>query len=112
MGTKKGRNTTGQMVKVMVKFVLRLCIGEITPLVSCYLVCLPLVKAKKKRMGKPPSKCRDTRHEVEEVEMWELPKHSVHKGWYAVTSYRNDCYKYFFLSWGLIFFGLNCGDVG
>ncbi|XP_057876623.1 uncharacterized protein LOC131081459 [Melospiza georgiana] len=43
-------------------------------------VCPPLVKAKKKRMGKPPSKGRDTRHEVEEAEMWELPKHSVHKG--------------------------------
>ncbi|XP_064559436.1 uncharacterized protein LOC135443133 [Zonotrichia leucophrys gambelii] len=43
-------------------------------------VCPPLVKAKKKRLGKPPSKGRDTRHEVEEVEVWELPKHSVHKG--------------------------------
>ncbi|XP_068060264.1 uncharacterized protein [Anomalospiza imberbis] len=43
-------------------------------------VCPPLVKPKKKRMGKPPSKRRDTRHEVEEVEMWELPKHSIHKG--------------------------------
>ncbi|XP_041263660.1 uncharacterized protein LOC121337579 [Onychostruthus taczanowskii] len=43
-------------------------------------VCPPLVKLKKKRMGKPPSKHRDTRHEVEEVEMWELPKHSIHKG--------------------------------
>ncbi|XP_058687054.1 uncharacterized protein LOC131575485 [Poecile atricapillus] len=43
-------------------------------------VCPPLIKPKKKRMGKPPSKRRDMRHEVEEVEMWELPKHSVHKG--------------------------------
>ncbi|XP_050826965.1 uncharacterized protein LOC103813179 [Serinus canaria] len=80
-GTKKGgRNTTDQLMKVMVKFALRLYIEEITPFVSCYSVCPPLVKAKKKRMGKPPSKHRDTRHEVEEVEMWELPKHCVHKG--------------------------------
>ncbi|XP_066048688.1 uncharacterized protein [Chamaea fasciata] len=43
-------------------------------------VCPPLVKPKKKRMGKPRSKRRAMRHEVEEVEMWELPKHSVHKG--------------------------------
>ncbi|RLW11427.1 hypothetical protein DV515_00001764 [Chloebia gouldiae] len=43
-------------------------------------VCSTLVKPKKKRMGKPPSKFRDTRHEVEDVEMWELPKHSIHKG--------------------------------
>ncbi|XP_005041327.1 PREDICTED: uncharacterized protein LOC101813094 isoform X2 [Ficedula albicollis] len=42
--------------------------------------CPPLVRPKKRRMCKPPSKRRDTRHEVEEVEMWELPKHSVHKG--------------------------------
>ncbi|XP_068008850.1 uncharacterized protein [Melanerpes formicivorus] len=40
--------------------------------------CPPLVKPKKKRIGKPLSKCRDTRHEVEEV-VWEVPK-SVHKG--------------------------------
>ncbi|KAJ7413944.1 hypothetical protein WISP_87397 [Willisornis vidua] len=41
--------------------------------------CPPLVKPKKKRIGKPPSKRRDTRHEVEE-EVWEMPKHSVHRG--------------------------------
>ncbi|XP_054241088.1 uncharacterized protein LOC128970093 [Indicator indicator] len=39
--------------------------------------CPPLVKLKKKRIGKPLSKCRDTRHEVEE-EVWEMPR-SVHK---------------------------------
>lgn len=99
MGTKKGvrkRNTTDQLVKIKVKFALRLCIGEIMPFVSCYLVCLPLVKSKKRRMCKPPSKCRDMNHEMEEVEMWELPKHSVHKGWYTVPSYKNDPSKYFF----------------
>ncbi|XP_014745113.1 PREDICTED: uncharacterized protein LOC106861326 [Sturnus vulgaris] len=99
MGTKKGgrkRNTTDQLVKVKVKFALRLCIGEIMPFVSCYLVCLPLVKLKKRRMCKPPSKRRDTRHEVEEVEMWDLPKHSVHKGLYTVPSYKNDFSKHFF----------------
>ncbi|XP_005041325.1 PREDICTED: uncharacterized protein LOC101813094 isoform X1 [Ficedula albicollis] len=58
--------------------------------------CPPLVRPKKRRMCKPPSKRRDTRHEVEEVEMWELPKHSVHKGWYTVLSYKNDCSKHFF----------------
>ncbi|XP_076188219.1 uncharacterized protein LOC143157284 [Aptenodytes patagonicus] len=42
--------------------------------------CPPLVKPKKKRIGKPPSKRRDTRCEVEEVEVWEMPKSSVHKG--------------------------------
>ncbi|XP_064025859.1 uncharacterized protein LOC135189427 isoform X2 [Pogoniulus pusillus] len=39
--------------------------------------CPPLVKPKKKRIGKSLSKCRDTRHEVEEV--WEMPR-SVRKG--------------------------------
>ncbi|XP_062361483.1 uncharacterized protein LOC134051605 [Cinclus cinclus] len=43
-------------------------------------VCPVLVIPKKRRMCKPPSKHRDTRYEVEEMEMWELPKHSVHKG--------------------------------
>ncbi|XP_059675068.1 uncharacterized protein LOC104252952 [Gavia stellata] len=38
--------------------------------------CPPLVKPKKKRIGKPPSKRRDTRCEVEEVEVWEMPKSS------------------------------------
>ncbi|XP_065521898.1 uncharacterized protein LOC136007701 [Lathamus discolor] len=38
----------------------------------------PLAKLKKKRIGKPPSKRRDTRCEVEEA--WEIPKSSVHKG--------------------------------
>ncbi|KAM6102417.1 uncharacterized protein LJ206_007941 isoform 2-T2 [Theristicus caerulescens] len=42
--------------------------------------CPPLVKPKKKRLGKPPSKRRDTRCEAEEVEVWEMPKSSVHKG--------------------------------
>ncbi|XP_025956543.2 uncharacterized protein LOC112983565 [Dromaius novaehollandiae] len=42
--------------------------------------CLPLVKPKKKRIGKPPSKRRDTRCEVEEVEVWEMPKSNVCKG--------------------------------
>ncbi|XP_009330689.1 PREDICTED: uncharacterized protein LOC103923978 [Pygoscelis adeliae] len=42
--------------------------------------CPTLVKPKKKRIGKPPSKRRDTRCEVEEVEVWEVPKSSVHKG--------------------------------
>lgn len=98
MGTKKGgrKNITDQLVKVRVKFALRLCTGEITQFLPSYLVCPPLVKPKKKRMGKPPSKPRAMRHEVEEVEMWELPKHSVHKGWYTVASYKNDCYKHFF----------------
>ncbi|KAM4906291.1 uncharacterized protein FYW23_002200 [Sylvia borin] len=50
------------------------------PVKSKEQVCPPLVKPKKKRMGKPPSKRRAIRHEVEEVEVWELPKHSVHKG--------------------------------
>ncbi|XP_027531448.1 uncharacterized protein LOC113963995 [Neopelma chrysocephalum] len=42
--------------------------------------CPPLVKPKKKRIGKPPSKRRDTRHEVEEEEVWEMPKYSIHQG--------------------------------
>ncbi|XP_054048781.1 uncharacterized protein LOC128906021 [Rissa tridactyla] len=43
--------------------------------------CPPLVKPKKKRIGKPPLKRRDTRcDEVEEVEMWEVPKSSIRKG--------------------------------
>ncbi|XP_027584870.2 uncharacterized protein LOC113992107 [Pipra filicauda] len=41
--------------------------------------CPPLVKPKKKRIGKPPSKRRDTRLEVEEV-VWEMPKYSIHQG--------------------------------
>ncbi|OPJ67347.1 hypothetical protein AV530_011635 [Patagioenas fasciata monilis] len=40
--------------------------------------CPLLVKPKKKRIGKPPSKRRDTRCEMEEA--WEMPKSSVHKG--------------------------------
>jgi len=55
-----------------------------------------LVKPKK-RIGKPPSKRRDTRCEVEEVEVWEMPKSSVRKGWYTVTSYENECYKHVFI---------------
>ncbi|XP_056340786.1 uncharacterized protein LOC130249746 [Oenanthe melanoleuca] len=43
-------------------------------------VCPPLVRPKRRRICKPASKRRDTRHEVEEVEMRELPKHSVYKG--------------------------------
>ncbi|XP_027746957.1 uncharacterized protein LOC114061105 [Empidonax traillii] len=42
--------------------------------------CPPLVKPKKKKIGKPPSKRRDTRHDVEEVEVWEMPKYSIYKG--------------------------------
>ncbi|XP_040406305.1 uncharacterized protein LOC121066658 isoform X2 [Cygnus olor] len=42
--------------------------------------CPPLVKPKKKRIGKPPLKRRGTRCEVEEVEVWEMPKSSVRKG--------------------------------
>ncbi|XP_009678085.2 uncharacterized protein [Struthio camelus] len=42
--------------------------------------CPPLVKPKKKRIGKPPSKRRDTRCEVEELEVWEMPKSNVRKG--------------------------------
>ncbi|XP_028940266.1 uncharacterized protein LOC104523234 [Antrostomus carolinensis] len=57
--------------------------------------CPPLVKPKKKRIGKPPSKRRDTRCEVEEAEVWEMPKSSVRKGRCAVTSYENDWDKYF-----------------
>ncbi|XP_074913274.1 uncharacterized protein LOC142044576 [Buteo buteo] len=41
--------------------------------------CPPLVKPKKKRIGKPPSKRRDTRCEAEEA-AWEMLKSSVHKG--------------------------------
>ncbi|OXB83203.1 UNVERIFIED_CONTAM: hypothetical protein H355_001955 [Colinus virginianus] len=44
------------------------------------LGCPPLVKPKK-RVGKPPLKRRDTRCEVEDVEVWEMPKRSVRKGW-------------------------------
>lgn len=87
MSTKKEgkkRNTIDQLVKVKIKFALRPCIKEITSVVSCYLVCPPLIKPKKRRIGKPPSKRRDMRHEVEEEEMWELPKHSVCKGWYTI----------------------------
>lgn len=51
-----------------------------------------MAKLKKKRTGKPPSKRRDTRCEVEEA--WEMPK-SVHKGWYTVTRYNNGCYEVF-----------------
>ncbi|XP_062424471.1 uncharacterized protein LOC134136572 [Rhea pennata] len=51
--------------------------------------CLPLVKPKRKRMGKPPSKRRDTRCEVEEAEVWEMPKSNVRKGWYTATSCQN-----------------------
>ncbi|XP_052548596.1 uncharacterized protein LOC128085389 isoform X2 [Tympanuchus pallidicinctus] len=40
---------------------------------------LPLLKPKK-RIGKPPLKRRDTRCEVEEVEVWEMPKRSVRRG--------------------------------
>ncbi|XP_071592173.1 enolase-phosphatase E1-like [Heliangelus exortis] len=40
--------------------------------------CPPLVKPKKKRVGKPPSKRRDTRCEVEEA--WEVPRSSVRRG--------------------------------
>ncbi|XP_074717606.1 uncharacterized protein LOC141935045 [Strix uralensis] len=58
--------------------------------------CPRLVKPKKKRIGKPPSKRRDTRCEVEEV--WEMPKSSICKGWYTVTSYKNYCYKHFFIT--------------
>ncbi|XP_025908130.1 uncharacterized protein LOC112958502 isoform X2 [Nothoprocta perdicaria] len=42
--------------------------------------CLPLVKPKKKRIGKPLSKRRDRRCEVEEVEVWEMPRSGVRKG--------------------------------
>ncbi|XP_029865582.1 uncharacterized protein LOC115339560 [Aquila chrysaetos chrysaetos] len=41
--------------------------------------CPPLVKPKKKRIGKPPSKRRDARCEAEEA-AWEMLKSSVHKG--------------------------------
>uniref|UniRef100_A0A7M4EV79 Uncharacterized LOC109312318 n=1 Tax=Crocodylus porosus TaxID=8502 RepID=A0A7M4EV79_CROPO len=41
---------------------------------------LPLDKPKKKRVGKPPYKRRDTRREVEEVEVWEMSKPSARKG--------------------------------
>ncbi|XP_075603247.1 uncharacterized protein LOC104631619 [Balearica regulorum gibbericeps] len=54
--------------------------GSLSPLAkSKEQGCPPLVKSKKKRIGKPPSKRRDTRCEVEE-EAWEIPKSSVRKG--------------------------------
>nr|XP_021139804.1 uncharacterized protein LOC110357017 [Columba livia] len=53
--------------------------GSLSPLAkSKEQGCPPLVKPKKKRIGKPPSKRRDTRCEMEEA--WEMPKSSVHKG--------------------------------
>ncbi|XP_031961332.1 uncharacterized protein LOC116442452 isoform X1 [Corvus moneduloides] len=77
------------------RFTSQVC-GSLSPSAkSKEQVCPPLVKPKKKRIGKPPSKRRDTRHEVEEVELWELPKHSVHKGLYTMTSYKNNCCKHF-----------------
>ncbi|XP_065608756.1 uncharacterized protein LOC136058902 [Cyrtonyx montezumae] len=51
--------------------------------------CPPLLKPKK-RVGKPPLKRRDTRCEVEEVEVWEMPKRSVRKGHGAA---RKSLYK-------------------
>ncbi|PKU44082.1 hypothetical protein llap_5601 [Limosa lapponica baueri] len=51
--------------------------------------CPPLVKLKKKRIGKPPSKRRNTRREVEEVDVWEVPKNSVRKG----SGMRKSLYK-------------------
>ncbi|XP_075777881.1 uncharacterized protein LOC102448486 [Pelodiscus sinensis] len=41
---------------------------------------LLLDKPKKKRIGKPPYKRRDTRCEAEDIEVWEMPKPSAHKG--------------------------------
>lgn len=79
------RNTTDQLRKVKLKFALRLYSGEVTPAVSHYLGCPPLVKPKKKRLSKPPSKRRDTRCDVEEV-VWEMPRSSVRKGWYTGIS--------------------------
>lgn len=37
------------------------------------------------------------RPEVEEVEVWEMPKSNVRKGWYTVSSYKNDYYKHFLI---------------
>ncbi|XP_037982827.1 uncharacterized protein LOC119696940 [Motacilla alba alba] len=62
------------------RFTSLICGSVSPPARSKEQVCPLLVKPKKKRMVKPPSKRRDMRREVEEVEMWELPKHSVHKG--------------------------------
>ncbi|KAM7174647.1 uncharacterized protein RBU57_001169 [Macrochelys suwanniensis] len=41
---------------------------------------LLLDKPKRKRIGKPPYKRRDTRCEAEDIEVWEMPKPSAHKG--------------------------------
>uniref|UniRef100_A0A8C4U4A5 Uncharacterized protein n=1 Tax=Falco tinnunculus TaxID=100819 RepID=A0A8C4U4A5_FALTI len=72
--------------------------------------CPPLVKPKKKRIGKPPSKRRDMRCEAEEV--WEMPKSSVCKGWYTATSYKNVKAFLSFLSQGIMGLSLNCKDIG
>lgn len=53
-----------------------------------------MVKPKKKRIGKPPLKRKDTRYEMEEVEVWEIPKSSVRKGWYMATSSKNESCKH------------------
>ncbi|XP_074844244.1 uncharacterized protein LOC142009708 isoform X2 [Carettochelys insculpta] len=39
-----------------------------------------LAKSKRKRISKPPYKRRDSRCEAEDVEVWEVPKASAHKG--------------------------------
>ncbi|XP_039570992.1 uncharacterized protein LOC120505002 [Passer montanus] len=62
------------------RFTSQICGSFSPPARSKEQVCQPLVKPKKRRMGKPPSKRRDARQEMEEVETWELPKHSTQKG--------------------------------
>ncbi|XP_067418586.1 bucky ball-like isoform X2 [Emydura macquarii macquarii] len=41
---------------------------------------LPLDEPKRKRIGKPPYKRRDTRCEAEDTDVWEMTKCSAHKG--------------------------------
>ncbi|XP_056194714.1 uncharacterized protein LOC130149277 [Falco biarmicus] len=107
---ERKRSTTDQLGKAKLKFALRLCFGEITSVVPCFSGCPPLVKPKKKRIGKPPSKRRDMRCEAEEV--WEMPKSSVCKGWYTATSYKNVKAFLSFLSQGIMGLSLNCKDIG
>ncbi|XP_009932006.1 uncharacterized protein LOC104328673 [Opisthocomus hoazin] len=54
--------------------------GSLSPPVKSKEQGCPHLVKPKKRIGKPPSKRRDTRCEVEEVEVWEMPKSSVRKG--------------------------------
>ncbi|KAM9166314.1 uncharacterized protein ACDP82_002959 isoform 2-T4 [Pangshura tecta] len=62
------------------KFASLICGSLSSPTKSKEQGNLLLDKPKRKRIGKPPYKRRDTKCEAEDIEVWEMPKHSAPKG--------------------------------